>query len=790
MTQSRLLHTLRSPKTMKCFKTKRLSGFTLLELTVTIVIISILAAIAIPSFQGVITRAHDASAQTTLNAIARNAQALYSFDNGSTSIDWYDAFSEAVSETPVASSLNLAAQTNLTLVLDLPHSSAQELQEAQALAASITGFNQVLAGPSASASQLSIFVDNTGIVGMAIASTGNCVFGTIINRTISTWSAQRDLGADCAGSIALIDPGLVGTMPLRELSEYSNLTVPVAGQLGSPTISNSSVTFTITFTPTSSAPIDSYEISRNGSILDATVTAPLASYTDNTAVNGTSYIYAVRAQNSIGYSTSVSTTAVAAYSIPNAPAFPIVVAGDTQISIGWNAPEITSAAPISGYRLYKSTSSGPYLLAATLTPDTQLTYTDTEVSNGTTYTYQLESYGVGGTSIRSTSSAQATPITTPSQAPSLTTDTSMWAVTLSWSEVLGTAAAPVLGYKLETSADGASGWTSIYTGALLTYTHNSLISGTAYYYRVAATNSATGSLTYSSVSSATPNMLWTSGTLPTANPWRSVAYGNGVFVAITFNNTVAATSPDGLTWTARTLPSGAWWQSVTYGNGLFVALVYNSNLYATSPDGITWTEHYNMPFASWRAATFNNGVFVAVAEGGTSAATSPDGLTWTARTLPSWADWYSVTYGNGVFVAVSMGATYNRVARSTDNGATWTAATMTTTQNWSSVTYGNGLFVALSQGGSVAATSPDGIIWTNRTLPSSSEWYYIVYGNGVFVAIATDGMGGNTTAATSPDGITWTASTLPAIARWSAMTFGNGVFVAISNPNSKSAAFS
>ena len=92
--------------------------------------------------------------------------------------------------------------------------------------------------------------------------------------------------------------------------------------------------------------------------------------------------------------------------------------------------------------------------------------------------------------------------------------------------------------------------------------------------------------------------------MPSAVGWGSVAYGNGVFVAVSNNTTTAASSTDGITWTLRTLPALVAWYSVTYGNG----------------------------------------VFAAISNGTTTAASSTDGITWTLRTLPSAAAWYSVTY--------------------------------------------------------------------------------------------------------------------------------------------------
>ena len=80
----------------------------------------------------------------------------------------------------------------------------------------------------------------------------------------------------------------------------------------------------------------------------------------------------------------------------------------------------------------------------------------------------------------------------------------------------------------------------------------------------------------------------------------------------------------GITWTQRALPVSGDWRSVTYGNGVFVAL--NSAIAATSPDGITWTQRALPVSGDWYSVTYGNGVFVAVASGGTTAATSPANL--------------------------------------------------------------------------------------------------------------------------------------------------------------------
>ncbi|MGY4531041.1 type IV pilus assembly protein PilE [Pseudomonas sp. TE3786] len=60
-------------------------GFTLVELMVTVVILSILAAIAIPSYTRYVTRAHRSEAQALLNEAAAREERYYAQNNAFTS---------------------------------------------------------------------------------------------------------------------------------------------------------------------------------------------------------------------------------------------------------------------------------------------------------------------------------------------------------------------------------------------------------------------------------------------------------------------------------------------------------------------------------------------------------------------------------------------------------------------------------------------------------------------------------------------------------------------------------
>jgi hypothetical protein len=84
-------------------------------------------------------------------------------------------------------------------------------------------------------------------------------------------------------------------------------------------------------------------------------------------------------------------------------------------------------------------------------------------------------------------------------------------------------------------------------------------------------------------------VTWTARAAAEANGWRSVTYGNSLFVAVAANGANRVmTSPDGTTWTARSAAEANLWVDVTYGSDLFVAVAASgTNRVMTSPDGTT-----------------------------------------------------------------------------------------------------------------------------------------------------------------------------------------------------------
>jgi hypothetical protein len=272
------------------------------------------------------------------------------------------------------------------------------------------------------------------------------------------------------------------------------------------------------------------------------------------------------------------------------------------------------------------------------------------------------------------------------------------------------------------------------------------------------------------------NYSWTPETAASANTWDSVAYGNGLFAAVSTDGHVM-TSPDGITWTSRTAASASTWNAVTYGNGLFVAVAFNGNV-MTSPDGITWTSRTAAEANGWNGVTYGNGQFVAVASTGTHRVmTSPDGITWTARTAASANTWNTVAYGNSVFVASDTTGGANHAMTSPD-GITWTSQTAPG-GGIAAITFGNGLFIGVSN--DHGASSPDGVTWTGGgpNYPVYGQfWLNAAYGNGLFVATSQSGTG---QVMISSDGMNWFKQAVPEANTWDGIAYGNGVFVAVSS---------
>jgi len=104
--------------------------------------------------------------------------------------------------------------------------------------------------------------------------------------------------------------------------------------------------------------------------------------------------------------------------VPSAPQNLVATAGDGRVTLSWSAPSSDGGSGITNYKIYRRTSSTSYSLIATI--GNILTYTDTSVTNGATYCYQVSAVNSVGEGSKS-NEACATPMGTSQQPPRIDT---------------------------------------------------------------------------------------------------------------------------------------------------------------------------------------------------------------------------------------------------------------------------------------------------------------------------------------------------------------------------------
>jgi fibronectin type 3 domain-containing protein len=263
----------------------------------------------------------------------------------------------------------------------------------------------------------------------------------------------------------------------------------------------------IGLTWTAPAGADKYSVYRNGTLLASVTTA---SYTDTGLTNGTTYSYYVVAfkQNSAASTASATITATPVAATPASPTGVTATAGNAQVVVSWTA--------VSG-----ATSYSVYRNGTLVGSPTSATYTDTGLTNGTTYTYTVTANNTGGASAASAGVTATPQVPAPGVPTGLTATAGVGQVTVSWTAVSGA-----------TSYQLYRGTTLVASPTTTSYVDTSLTAGTAVSYTVKAVN-AGGTSAASAAASATPTLAAPTGLAATA--------GNAQ-VALTWTAVTGATS--------------------------------------------------------------------------------------------------------------------------------------------------------------------------------------------------------------------------------------------------------
>src|SRR5216684_3557915 len=339
--------------------------------------------------------------------------------------------------------------------------------------ASITGYNVLRSTTSGAETALS-----SGVVGTAFTDS------TVSNGTTYFYKVA---------AVNSVGPG-----PLSNEASATPATLPSAPQNLVASAGNGSVSLSWT-APASNggAPVTSYNVLRSTTsgaetALSSGVTG--TTYTDSSALNGTTYFYKVTAVNSAGpgaASNEASATPTAAPTVPSAPQNLTASAGNASVLLSWAAPASNGGAPVGSYNVWRSTSSGTESLLTSGVVGTS--YTDSSALNGITYFYKVAAVNSVGPGPLS-NEASATPATVPSAPQNLVASAGNGSVSLSWTAPASNGGAAVTSYNvLRSTSSGAE--SSLSSGVV----------GTTFFYKVAAVNSV-GPGPLSNEASATPQV--------------------------------------------------------------------------------------------------------------------------------------------------------------------------------------------------------------------------------------------------------------------------------------------
>ena len=261
------------------------------------------------------------------------------------------------------------------------------------------------------------------------------------------------------------------------------------------------------------SPITGYDVYR-GTSPGAESGTPLATnvastaFTDTSVVNGTTYYYKVAAVNGVGVSPQsgeASATPSQPATVPSAPQGLTAAGGNGAVNLSWTAPASNGGAAVNGYDVYRGTSPGAESGTPVATSVTGTAFTDTGLTDGTTYYYTVTALNAVGMSAPSGEASAMPQATAPSAPLAVVAGAGNASVNVSWSVPASNGGSPVTGYDVyRGTSPGAESGTPVATNvAGTTFTDTGLLNGTTYYYKVAAVN-AVGVSPQSGEASATP----------------------------------------------------------------------------------------------------------------------------------------------------------------------------------------------------------------------------------------------------------------------------------------------
>ena len=232
-----------------------------------------------------------------------------------------------------------------------------------------------------------------------------------------------------------------------------------------------------------------------------TVTGTTATVTGLT--NGTAYNFQVRAVNAQGTGAPGTSGTVIPATVPDAPTVGTAAGVNSTTTAGsatlaWT-PGFNGGSAITSYSIVATPTLVGTIVTRTGISSAATSGTVTGLLNGTTYTLQVRAVNVLGTGLPSAASNAVTPTGVPGAPTAVVGTRGNTTVALSWTAPIVDGGTPITSYTIQVRVAGAVVATATSTGTSTTIT--GLTNGTAYTFRVLATN-ANGSGALSVASAA------------------------------------------------------------------------------------------------------------------------------------------------------------------------------------------------------------------------------------------------------------------------------------------------
>jgi hypothetical protein len=169
---------------------------------------------------------------------------------------------------------------------------------------------------------------------------------------------------------------------------------------------------------------------------------------------------------------------------PSAPLNLTANASPGQIDLAWQAPSSSGSAAITGYRIYRGTTSGTETLLTTV--GNVLAFNDTGLTGGATRFYQVSALN-GAEGPRSNEVSGTTP-PVPGVPRNVATTGGADRITVSWQAPLDDGGSAVTGYKVYRGSSAGSETLFAALGNVASFIDTPLATGVTFFYRVSARN--------------------------------------------------------------------------------------------------------------------------------------------------------------------------------------------------------------------------------------------------------------------------------------------------------------